>query len=133
MKIDGGCHCGRIRFEAEVEHGTVRICHCTDCQTLSGTAFRAAISAPAGRFVLHGAVKTYVKTADSGARRVHAFCPDCGTPIYSSAIESPAGYTLRLGTIRQRAELGAPRAQIWCMSAMPWSFDLGEVPKLARQ
>ena len=40
MKIDGGCHCGYIAYEAEVDPDKVRICHCTDCQTLSGSAFR---------------------------------------------------------------------------------------------
>src|SRR4029450_12628237 len=40
MKIDRGCHCGKIRYAAEVDPGKVVICHCTDCQTLSGSAFR---------------------------------------------------------------------------------------------
>ena len=52
MEIDGHCHCGRISFEAEVDPNAVTICHCTDCQTLTGSAFRANISAPAVRFVL---------------------------------------------------------------------------------
>jgi hypothetical protein len=27
MHIDGGCHCGYITFEAEVDPAAVRICH----------------------------------------------------------------------------------------------------------
>jgi hypothetical protein len=38
MKIDGRCHCGEITFEAEVDPDALNICHCTDCQTLSGSA-----------------------------------------------------------------------------------------------
>jgi hypothetical protein len=52
MKIDGHCHCGRISFEAEVDPNAVTICHCTDCQTLTGSAFRANVSAAAVHFVL---------------------------------------------------------------------------------
>jgi hypothetical protein len=52
MEIDGRCHCGEITFEAEVDPDALRICHCTDCQTLSGSAFRANIPAPAEHFVL---------------------------------------------------------------------------------
>jgi Glutathione-dependent formaldehyde-activating enzyme len=52
MKIDGRCHCGQITFEAEVEPNTMLICHCTDCQTLTGSAYRAVVSAPAAYFVL---------------------------------------------------------------------------------
>jgi hypothetical protein len=66
-------------------------------------AFRATIATPAETFVLHGSPKIYVKTADSGSKRRHAFCNDCGTPIYACAIESPASYSLLIGTITQRA------------------------------
>jgi hypothetical protein len=52
MKIDGHCYCGQITFEAEVDPDALNICHCTDCQTLSGTAFRVNIPAPAEHFVL---------------------------------------------------------------------------------
>jgi hypothetical protein len=52
MKIDGHCHCGEITFEAEVDSDALNICHCTDCQTLSGSAFRVNIPAPAEHFVL---------------------------------------------------------------------------------
>jgi len=38
MIIDGGCHCGQFSYRAEVDPDTVIICHCTDCQTLSGSA-----------------------------------------------------------------------------------------------
>ncbi len=123
MHVDGRCHCGRISFEAEVDPDTVGICHCTDCQMLTGSAFRANIPAPAAGFRLAGEPRIYIKTADSGARRAHAFCPDCGTPIYSAAPENPASYSLRIGTIRQRADL-RPARQAWCRSALPWAMDL---------
>ena len=45
MKIDGGCHCGNITYSAEIDPENVGICHCTDCQTLSGTAFRTSVRA----------------------------------------------------------------------------------------
>jgi hypothetical protein len=32
MQLTGGCHCGHITYEAEVDPETVRVCHCTDCQ-----------------------------------------------------------------------------------------------------
>lgn len=133
MKIDGGCHCGQIAYQAEVDPNAARICHCTDCQTLSGSAYRANIPAPAESFkLLRGAPKIYIKTADSGAKRAHGFCPDCGTQIYSAAPVNPPGYSLRLGTIKQRAEL-RPTQQIWCRSALPWAMDLTSIEKLDRQ
>ncbi len=135
MKVTGGCHCGHITYEAEVEPGTVRVCHCSDCQRLTGTAFRANIASLPGTFVLKsGTPKIYIKTAESGARRAHAFCPECGTPIYSAAPEqNPQSYGLRLGGLDQRAALGPPRRQIWCRSALPWSMDISAVERSERQ
>ena len=134
MKIEGRCHCGQITYEAEVEPDTVSICHCTDCQTLTGTAFRTNVASLPGSFVLKsGTPKTYVKTAESGNKRVHAFCPDCGTPIYSAAIKDPPTYSLRVGGIKQRADLYPPKRQIWCNSALPWAMDIRGVEKLSRQ
>ena len=128
MKIDGHCHCGRIAFEAEADPGAVTICHCTDCQRLTGSAFRANIRVSAESFALHsGSPKSYVKTAESGNQRRHAFCGDCGTPIYACAIENPQSYSLRLGTITQRAAF-SPQRQIWRRSALPWVDAVAAVP-----
>jgi hypothetical protein len=135
MKVTGGCHCGQITYEAEVDPGTVRVCHCTDCQKLTGTAFRAAIASLPGTFVLKkGRPKIYLKTAESGKVRAHAFCPDCGTPIFATSPEpKPSIYGLRVGGIDQRARLAPPARQIWCRSALSWSMDLTQVERLERQ
>jgi hypothetical protein len=132
MKIDGKCHCGAITFEAVVAPDEVAICHCTDCQQLSGTAYRTVVPAAAATFrLLTGDPRKYVKTAESGAKRVQAFCPDCGTPIYSSTVNDPPTYNLRLGTIRQRADL-TPKRQSWCRSALSWVTNLDHIPRFDR-
>jgi hypothetical protein len=133
MKIEGSCHCGRITYEADVDPDAVTVCHCTDCQTLTGSAFRANIPAAAENFVLRGEPKIYIKTADSGNKRTHAFCPDCGSPIYASAITDPTTYSLRIGSIKQKKELMRPKRQIWCDSALPWSMDISDLPQSSRQ
>ncbi|MGD0192490.1 MAG: GFA family protein [Rhizomicrobium sp.] len=129
MKIDGGCHCGAIAYEAEIDPEQVGICHCTDCQMLTGSAYRVSVPTPGATFrLLRGAPQSYIKTtAESGTKRRHAFCGTCGSPLYACAIENPPAFTLRVGTIRQRAEL-APKRQIWCRSALPWSVNIEGVP-----
>ncbi|MFI4888915.1 MAG: GFA family protein [Steroidobacterales bacterium] len=133
MKVEGQCHCGQLSFEAEIDPNATRICHCTDCQTMTGSAYRVNVTAPAATFILKtGQPKICVKIADSGARRAHAFCPDCGTQIYSAAALDPPTYALRVGTLKQRAEL-RPNTQIWFRSALPWVMDLRDVRQTARQ
>ncbi len=133
MKIDGGCHCGHIAYEAEIDPANVRICHCTDCQRLSGTAFRVSVGTPEDRFtLLSGAPKTYVKTAESGARRVQAFCAECGAQIYATSEDGPRILNLRTGTINQRDRL-TPRMQIWRRSAQAWLGALDSIPARDKQ
>jgi hypothetical protein len=133
MRIEGACHCGTITYEAEIDPDKVGICHCTDCQTLSGSAFSIFVPAPKEAFSLRsGQPKTYVKTAESGAKRAQAFCPECGTRIYATAVSNPRTFNIRVGTIRQRAAL-RPKAQIWCRSAFDWVMDLGSVKQIAKQ
>ena len=133
MKVQGRCHCGRIRYEAIVDPAKVGICHCSDCQMLTGSAYRVTVPAPRETFTLTGGPpKVYVKTADSGNRRAHSFCPDCGTPIHSAAVDDPPVYSLRVGCLEQRAAL-PPRVQIWCHSAVPWSANLEGVTRVDRR
>ena len=134
MKVDGQCHCGAIAYEAEVEAGTVGVCHCSDCQQLTGSPFRANIQAPAAGFrMLRGDPRRYVKHGDSGAARVHAFCGDCGSPVFSCAPENPQSYTLRLGALRQRHELGVPAQQIWTKRRLSWVTLPAEVAEVEGQ
>ena len=87
MKIDGRCHCGYITFEAEIEPDKTLLCNCTDCQTFSGSAFRVHTFTRENAFrFLSGEPKIYIKTAESGNKRPQAFCPECGTHIYATAI-----------------------------------------------
>jgi hypothetical protein len=132
MRIDGGCHCGAITFEADADPEKVGLCHCTDCQTLSGSPYVAFVQVTKAALKLRGQPKIYIKTSESGNRRAQAFCPDCGTRLYASAEKDPQLFNLRLGSVRQRAAL-APKSQVWCRSALPWSMDLGAVRKHPKQ
>ena len=119
MQVTGNCHCGHITYEAEVDPATVRVCHCTDCQKLTGTVFRAAIPSLPGTFVLKSGTPTiYTKTGSSGRQRFHAFCPECGTPIYATVARAePVNLWIavrrdrsaRNNSPRQRGSNGAAR------------------------
>lgn len=130
MKVEGSCHCGAITFAAEVDPGRVTLCHCTDCQRLTGTAFRTTVPTAVETFVLKsGTPKIYVKTtAESGHPRIQAFCGDCGTPIYACAAKDPVTYGIRVGTLNERGQL-RPARHIWWRSAVPWITSLDALPR----
>ena len=137
MHIDGGCHCGNITYDAEGDPEKAAICHCTDCQTMSGAPFNAVIPVSESDFKLKsGTLKMYVKTAESGNKRAQMFCPDCGSRIYATSVDDPPDggpktFGVRLGSVNQRAEL-TPRRQIWHRSAMPWIDEMAEIPSHER-
>jgi hypothetical protein len=125
MKVEGSCHCGAITYEAEVAAATVTLCHCLDCQVLTGSAFRANVAAPAAGFrMLSGTPRLYVKVSDSGARRIHAFCETCGAPVYSCAEKNPQSYSLRVGALKEKEALGRPVRQIWTKRRLSWLASL---------
>ena len=132
MKVTGGCHCGAISYEADVDPESVSVCHCTDCQTLTGSAFRVVVPAKREGFKLKGEPRIYVKTGESGRKRAQAFCATCGSPIYSSDVADPQVFNIRVGTIRERASL-RPKKQIWCRSALGWAMDLRPVTQIQKQ
>ena len=135
MKIDGACHCGAITIEGEADPEKVTICHCTDCQTGTGSAFRVSVPVPGMTFKMIGEPTTYLKTtAESGNPRVQAFCRTCGSPIYSTSPGEGVqpSYMVRVGILRQRDQL-APKRQNWFRSARPWISTLDAVPKNEKQ
>jgi len=76
-----------IRYEAEVDPSKVVICHCTDCQTLSGSAFPTVVPNYEGSFrLLSGTPRIYIKTAESGGRRVALSAARPSTPPPATAI-----------------------------------------------
>jgi hypothetical protein len=121
------------QIEAEVDTTKVTICHCTDCQKLTGAPFRVVVPVAKEYFkLLQGHPKTYLKTAESGNRRIQAFCSDCGSSIYATSEFDQEMFGLRVGTLKQRAQL-IPTKQIWHHSAMPWLNEIDNLPKLEKQ
>jgi hypothetical protein len=84
---------------------------------------------------MSGEPATYLKTtADSGNPRLQAFCPRCGSPIYSTTPGEgmQPSYTVRVGILRQREQF-QPKKQNWFRSALPWVTALGGIIKNEKQ
>jgi hypothetical protein len=132
MHVDGECHCGRIAYTAKVDPERSAICNCTDCQKFSGSPWRASVPTRVEDFrLLRGTLKTYEKIADSGTKRIQTFCGDCGSAVYSTSVENQTLFNLRLGALKQAADL-PPKRQIWMESAWSWAHDITNVPGVPR-
>lgn len=124
VQVHGSCHCGSVKYEAAVHPESTSICHCTDCQHLTGSAYRVSVPAIDGSFRLtSGQPAVYVKVGESGSRRAQAFCSNCGSPLYTYDADHPKVYGLRVGCIAERPGL-VPTKQKWCRSALGWTENL---------
>jgi len=129
MHVDGQCHCGHVTFEAEIDPQAVSICHCMDCQSLTGSSFRVTVICSGEQIrIQRGSPKIYAKTGDNGRKRLQHFCADCGSPLFTSGEGMQKdNWGIRWGSIRQRDRL-RPVRQIWCRSAVPWIKDVQGLP-----
>ena len=135
MKIDGTCHCGYIAIEGEADPEKTSVCHCTDCQSGTGSAFRVNVPIAGTTFRMTGTPATYLKTtSESGNPRLQAFCPRCGSPIYSTSPGegTQPSYMVRVGILRQRDQF-VPKRQNWFRSALPWVTGLDALHKNQKQ
>ncbi len=134
MKVDGGCLCGNIKYVAEVDQETATVCHCTDCQVNSGSAFGYVIGVKNNCFDLKkGKLSFFIKIADSGSKRELGFCGNCGTRIFARPLKNEIGFFgLRLGTVSQRNHF-TPKRQVWKKSSLNWTSQLKTEVDLEKQ
>jgi hypothetical protein len=103
MRHNGGCHCGRVRFEitapAEIE---VSECNCSIC---SKSGFLHLI-VPKSRFKLfQGDEHLTAYTFNTGVAK-HLFCRVCGVKSFYIPRSNPDGYSVNArcldpGTVKQ--------------------------------
>lgn len=126
MQIEGGCFCRAIRFSADVDPATVSVCHCTDCQRLTGSPYRVTAILPGTSkpHIVSGTPRRFAKSAESHS--VQHFCGDCGSPLFFSNTRD-GSWGIRWGAIDQRAQL-APQRAIWRRSAVSWNGAIDDLP-----
>ena len=82
--VSGGCLCGKIRFEVPAEPMIQVLCHCTDCQTVSGSAFYTAYLVPLDQLkAVSGEPGRFEVIAQSGHVNARCFCWDCGSRVWA--------------------------------------------------
>lgn len=124
--IEGGCHCGAVRYEYSGEFGTITACHCADCRQLQGTG---VIAAPAdARLLRWTAGRDLITEYASSPGKLRAFCSCCGTPLYSRRPDVPDVLRLRMGSIETPTD-AAPVAHIFCKDLPPWAMLDDALPR----
>jgi hypothetical protein len=118
-KYAGGCNCGAIRYEIDAEPLMAGYCQCRDCQHQSGTGHGSHIGFPRPAVKLQGKATHWEKAADSGNIATRAFCPTCGSPVYSTNSGMPDFFVVEAGSLDEPARF-APQMVVYTSSGLAW-------------
>jgi len=113
--------CGSITYSCEAEPVATAVCHCSECQRQTGTAFSIVVGLPVDALKVEGDTLAMFKTVgeaqDSETER--NFCSACGSPIFSLSSALPDLVWLKAGTLDDTSWL-EPQVEVWGRSAQPW-------------
>ena len=116
----GGCECGTVRYIVSGEPLVIYACHCTICQSQSGSAFGLAMRIHAEDFQLtSGQLKKFTRQADGGQIFTNSFCAECGTRIHHRPSKADNHLSLKPGTLDETGWL-TPTHHVFTRSAQPW-------------
>ena len=116
----GGCQCGALRYSVVGAPIALSVCHCSECQRQSGSAFGMSLTLPRDAFrVTSGEVRTFERKADSGNTVRCSFCPDCGTRIYHEPSAMAGSVNVKAGTLDDTSWL-EPVLHAWTGNKQPW-------------
>jgi hypothetical protein len=118
---EGGCSCGAVRYRLTDAPMFVHCCHCTSCQTETGSAFVLNALIEAVRVeTLAGAPEAVMTPSESGRGQQIWRCPDCRVALWSNY--GGAADILRFVRIGTLDDPGAlpPDVHIYTRSKLPW-------------
>ena len=129
MTIEGGCHCGAIRYVAEGEALMHALCHCKDCRLSAGAPVVAWIMYPLDAVrVTKGKTQDY-ESSEHGRRQ---FCPRCGTGLfYTNADILPDIIDIQSATL-DNPDIVPVQAQFQTAERIEWMARVHELPMFDR-
>jgi hypothetical protein len=128
VPMEGGCQCGAVRYSITSEPVVVYACHCTTCQTQSGSAFGLAARFEKENFELtQGELASFQFPGTQGHSFTNSFCQDCGTRIHHVHSRFPNLVSLKPGTLDDTSWL-IPTFHVYTRSAQPWMTIPDTIP-----
>lgn len=116
---EGQCQCGKVRYRVCGVAATLFVCHCTECQRQSASAFGMALWISEAKVqLLSGELNQWVRSTPSGQNMLCRFCHNCGTRLFHQ-IQGQNQISIKPGTLHESKHLH-PVAHIWTDSKQDW-------------
>jgi hypothetical protein len=128
----GGCACGAVRFEIRDQPIAMGDCQCRDCQRRSGTGHGSYLTFPSrAKVKLAGAARRWEVTGEAGTVKQHAFCAECGSPVYLTLSTMPDLFVVHAAALDAPGRY-QPQFVTYADSAQPWDAVDPGLPRFAR-
>lgn len=125
MAIEGGCLCGKVRYQVDGPLFNADHCHCSMCRRQHGAAFATYAEFDPGHFKwISGAdlVKEYQVPAGGG----WCFCSECGSTL--AGTDNGRITTVALGTVAGDPGV-RPELHIFVSSKARWHEICDDLPQ----
>lgn len=126
----GSCLCESVSYESTADPVLAAHCHCVDCRKSSGTGHCTHVVIPKEAFSVTGEVKFYDRPADSGNMVSRGFCPNCGSPVYSTNAAMP-DLVFPRGASLDDLEVITPAMVVYGSRAASWDYMDPALPTFA--
>jgi hypothetical protein len=120
------CACGSVQFAFDTDPDFIAVCHCLDCKKASGGEAATFFGVPEDDFTLiSGAPRSFHYIAESGKGLDRNFCPDCGSRLFTSNLETFPGLVfVMLGSLDDPAAI-VPGLEMFTKRRLDWATPLG--------
>ena len=128
QKLSGGCACGAIHYECNVDPVIMLNCHCRDCQQASGSAYAAIVAVPKTAVQMRGEPRYYRIVGKAGKAVERGFCQTCGSQVTMKLERLPDVLGLQAGSLDDPS-IYRPMMDVFTSSAQPWDLLDAKVQK----
>lgn len=131
MPYRGGCACGALRYEIAGEPAAMVECQCRQCQRDSGTGHASNLAFMGAEVKIEGEVATWDMHGDGGTLKRRAFCPTCGSAVYTLFPTMSGFIALRAASLDE-PERYKPQMVVWSDAAVSWDRVDPSLPSFPR-
>jgi len=132
MNLEGGCYCGRLRYQATGDALFKGQCHCRECQYISGGHPNVVIAMPESGFSYTKGSAKHFRRADLEKPVTREFCSECGTHILARSSALPGALIIKVGTLDDPSVFGGPQMVIFTVDKQSFHHVPEGVPTFER-
>ena len=125
ITLEGGCHCGAIRYRLGSMPFDSDFCHCIDCRKATGAPFGVWMDFEQGQ-VSWLKDQPWQYTSSDKVRR--GFCRDCGTSLTYQHLDHPDYLSLSVSTLDE-PEAVSPNYHIYTGQSIAWASVDDRLPR----